>query len=103
MAKGRQCAWRFPAAFPVNEGFSPSLPFDLGGAFAGLFCDAVLEIQSSFLRGAPVFAITVVWQSIKEAGSSASHQLKASTAAVNSFFGNPGILSRVGGPPTWQP
>ena len=79
------------------------MPFDLGGAFAGLFCDAVLEIQSSFFRGAPVFAITVVWQSIKEAGSSASHQLKASTAAVNSFFGNPGILSRVGGPSTWQP
>lgn len=89
--------------FPVNEGFSPSLLFDLVGTFAALFCDAFLEIQSSFFRGAPVFAITVVWQSRKEAGSSDSHQLKASTAAVNSFVGNPRILSRVGGPPTWQP
>lgn len=34
--------------FQVNEGFSPYLPLDLVGASAGLFCAAVLEIQSSF-------------------------------------------------------
>ena len=32
----------------LMRGFHPPCPFDLGGAFAGLFCDAVLEIQSSF-------------------------------------------------------
>lgn len=48
LVKGRRCEWRLPAVFQVNEGFSPYLPLDLVGASAGLFCAAVLEIQSSF-------------------------------------------------------
>lgn len=82
--------------FPVNEGFSPFLPFDLVDAFTGLFCATVLEIQFSFFRGTPVFAITMVLQSIREAESSDNHQLKVSAAAMNSFAGNPSIISRGG-------
>ena len=82
--------------FPVNEGFSPFLPFNLGDAFTGLFSATVLEIQFSFFRDTPVFAITMVLQSIREAGSSDNHQPKASAAAINSFAGNPSIISRVG-------
>lgn len=85
----------------VNEGFSPYLPFDLVGPWAGVLCAAVLEktvlvFCLFFSRGSTVFAITMVLQSIKKAGSSDNHKLKVSTTAINSFAGNPGIISVAG-------
>lgn len=38
----------------------------------------------------------MVLQSIKKARSSDNHKLKVSTAAINSFAGNPSIISMVG-------
>ena len=95
MVKGRWLEYRLPALLQVNEGFSPSVPFDLVGASAGLLCAAVLEIQSSFSCGSTVFAITMALQSIKKARLSDNHKLKVLTA-INSFAGNPSIISMAG-------
>lgn len=91
LAKGRLRERELPPAFQVNEGFPPFLLFDLIGASAGLLCAAVLEIQ----RGWPVFAITMVLESIKKAGSSDNHKLGVSTAVINCFAGKPSIISNV--------
>lgn len=80
----------------LMRGVHPLCPLTLSAPLQGLLCVAVLEIQSSFLRGSTVFAITMVLQSIKEERLSDNPKLKVSTAALHSFAGNSSLVSGVG-------
>lgn len=77
-----------PGCVPsLMRGFHPICTLTLSAAPASRLCVAVLEIQSSFLGGPTVSAITVVLQSMKEVGLSDNPQLKVSNAAIHSFAG----------------
>lgn len=94
MANGRQSEGESPVEHCVNEGFSPYMLFDPTGTSAGfpLCC----SLRNTVLKWLTVFAITIVLQSFKKAGSSDNCQLTVSTATINDFAGIPSIISAMG-------